>query len=140
MKKQEYPQIVKFSEKHGDWYYLLKDAEHSKKTALHILKTRYEEGWYDWMKDSKPYQKKPEFTQADIDGLGEKLANTKKTMQNELDIYLKSEKVCEKDRSNYEKIKIALENQQGNTAWNLLQKFADGEYESFEIIDLIEVE
>lgn len=140
------PVIIKFNEKHGDRFYLARSEEEAKGIYFLVLKERFDQKYYSYMKDYIPYQMKnltkPEYTIEDINTMTisgissiQDFEELKKRMKERVHLYYKLEKDQIETREKYFEIEKVLEQIDGVGAYNILSDFKEGEYEGFEIID-----
>jgi len=129
------PKLLKFEEKHGDRYYLLTSLEQAKTVYLKVLTERFDEDWYTWMKNYKPYELvKLEFTQKDIDELKDSLG-VKNQLTKQLQDYERKLDEQEETRELYKSIESAVKEKNGVKAESILRDLKDGEYEGMVLID-----
>jgi len=125
------PSLVVCREKHGEFYFLVKEDEDVFRIALSILRGRLKTGWYP-APGPKP---------ADLDFTEEDVQKLPKTFQpdawrkfsvhkNELNWWLQETK-------NHGDIKQALAENDGRLAWQILKDRSDGEYENVGIERLL---
>ena len=125
--------ILVVKEKHGSRYFEATTEEQLYKIALYLLKGRFNEGyWY-----SEPEFVEPlDFTEADI-------ANMPQSMQDgarrQLRDYQHRLRVYLEDKEEWDKIKEAIENNDGKLAFSILDGRSGYEYEGFDIEECEEI-
>lgn len=127
-----YPQLVVFREKYGDNFYLVESKEAEQKMFLEVLTDRFNQGWYSWFKDYKPYETKPSYTRDDIEKMPNSMESEKKKYLLEISKWERSEKEAQGIRNDYQNIVKAVESKDGSAAEKLIREYSDGEYERFD--------
>jgi len=133
-RQKTYPQIYVFKEKHGDIFYLIESEEAENKMFLEVLSDRKKCGWYDWMKDYIPYEKKPTYIKEDIESMPDSMLEEKKRLLNEYKKYERSEMEAKNIRNKWVKIQESVETKNGELAGRILNSLNGGEYEGFESV------
>lgn len=126
------PKILKLEEKHGDRYYLLTNPQEASEIYLQVLTERYEDKWYDWMDNYKPYNLvKPE---VEVNELPETAIELRKSTAKQWESYNKKIEEAEEYRDTFNDIRDAVMNKNGSSVASILSKLRDGEYEKYELI------
>lgn len=137
--QSEYPKLYVFHEKHGDNHYLVESLESELKMFLTVLKERNNIGWFNWMKDHKPYSKAPLYSKEDILSMPVSMDREKSRLLSEYLNYEKMEKECQSIRNDWVHIQEAIKNEDGKLAHRILSDLSDGEYEGFESVDFTHI-
>lgn len=128
------PLIIKFSEKHGENYYVVKNKKEFNKVFFEVLKTRFNDYWFSWMKD---FENTKEFvSQETIDLIPDtpELKQTKEGLQKKLYDWMHQERICKGHQELYLEIKQVIEYNQIEKAYEILDELKEGEYEGYEVI------
>lgn len=127
--------VVVFKEKHGDRYFVVNSPDALYRVSLEVLKERYNNEWYNWMKDHKPYEGtntvRPTYTLAEVNALPESMSNEKEKMTKEINKWAKEDKEAAEIRETFTSIEKAISEKDGQAAYSILSELKDGEYENF---------
>lgn len=131
--------VVVFKEKHGDRYFVVNSPDALYRASLEVLKERYNNEWYNWMKDHKPYEGtntvRPTYTLAEVNALPESMSNEKEKMTKEINKWAKEDKEAAEIRETFTSIEKAISEKDGQAAYSILSELKDGEYEGFQVIE-----
>lgn len=127
--------IIIFKEKHGNRYFDASTEKLRNAACLEIIKERFDEFWYDY-DNEKPSAKnvltEDQIAQLPTENL--KIQETRKRKD-----YLSELRQYNEEVSFHEKVRLAIELNDGQSAYYLLLQREGGEYEGFDIENLEEV-
>lgn len=126
--------ILVIKEKHGDWYM---DATDDKlySSALAILTSRYNEGYWYEIREEKP--KELDFSEETIINLPLSFQPQAKL---ELHRYKQKKSAYDRAVKERERIEHAVKHRDGKEAWSILQHRSNNEYEEVTLERLAEIE
>ena len=120
-------QILVEFQKHGEGYFSIPTINDLYKVSLFILKNRIEIGYIQQLKEPEPLG----FEESEIEFLPEPF---RKDAKEKFDHQRKLESEIQKNNKDYNNSIKAIEDEDGATAWRILGKRSDYEYERIEII------
>ncbi len=122
--------ILKFNEKHGDNYFIVRTIEEFQDVCLKVFNQRNSEGYYDWIKDIK----EPESLDFDKDSINSLPESLKEEASRK---YLNYSHQLNQYRIGQKNLQICSSALNGNkeSAMHWLLKQRNAEYENFELID-----
>jgi benzoyl-CoA reductase/2-hydroxyglutaryl-CoA dehydratase subunit BcrC/BadD/HgdB len=100
---------------------------------LSKLTQRFNEGWYDYLKETKNSLEAPRFTKEEVEKLPESFVNKKSEFLEEIKKYERQEKILRESLEEYNEIQEAVSTSDGRLAYQLMRDLKDGGSSDFEI-------
>ena len=110
----------------GDSYEVAATPAKAYVSFLSKLTQRFNEGWYDYLKQAKNSLEAPRFTKEEVEKLPESFVNKKDEFLKEIEKYERQEKILRQSLEEYKEIQEAVSTSDGRLASQLMRDLESG--------------
>lgn len=131
--------IIKFEEKHGEYFYVVNTIEQVDRVFFKTLKERYDSGWFDWLNSIKE-PVAPKRSMEKINELPEWASDLKETIERDVKQYERDLATYNEYKSLYQKIEDVVKGHKLREASEIIRSLSNSEYEGYEFITPEEID